>query len=61
MHGEVSGDDDPGDRGATVELGVAEGGGGGVVEDVQELELLLLDDEEDRVKQLPVCIIDGSV
>lgn len=53
---EVEGDDDPGDRGAAVQLSVAEDGGGGVVEHVQELERLLLDDEETSVKELPVCV-----
>lgn len=52
---EVEGDDDPGDGSPAIELGVAEDGSRGVVEHVQELERLLLDDEEARVKQLPVC------
>jgi hypothetical protein len=51
----VEGDNDPGNGSATVELGVAEDGGGGVVEDVEELKGLLLDDKEDRVEELPVC------
>jgi hypothetical protein len=51
----VKGDDNPRNRGATVELGVAENGSGGVVEDVEELKGLLLDDKEDRVEELPVC------
>lgn len=55
MHKEVEGDDDPRDGGASIELRVAEDGGRGVVEDVEELKGLLLDDEEDRVEQLPVC------
>lgn len=61
MDGQVEGDRDPGDGGATVELGVAERGRGGVVEDVQELERLLLDDEEQSVQQLPVCERSGSM
>jgi len=52
---EVERDDNPRHRRAAVELSVAQDGRGGVVEDVEELEGLLLDDEEDGVKQLPVC------
>ena len=55
MDEEVERDDDPRHRGAAVELGVAEDGRRGVVEDVEELEGLLLDDEEGRVEELPVC------
>ena len=55
MNEEVQRDDHPRHGRAAVELGVAEDGGRGVVEDVEELEGLLLDDEEDCVKQLPVC------
>lgn len=55
MDKEVEGDDDPRDRRASVKLGVAEDGRGGVVEDVQELQRLLLDDEEASVEELPVC------
>lgn len=53
MNGEVGGDGDPGDGGPAVELRVAEERGSGVVEDVKELELLLLDDEEDGIGEFP--------
>jgi hypothetical protein len=55
VYGQVGDDGNPRDGGASVELSVAEGGGRGVVEDVEELEGLLLHDEEDGVGELPVC------
>lgn len=60
MDGQVGSDDNPRDGGAAVELSVTEGGGRSVVENVEELERLLLDDEEDGVEQLPVCITINS-
>ena len=57
VDGQVEGDRDPGDRGAAVELRVAERRSGRVVEDVQELQRLLLDDEEQSVEELPVCAV----
>ena len=55
VNGQVGNDRNPGNRRASVELSVAEGSSRSVVEDVKEHEGLLLDDEEDRVCELPVC------
>lgn len=54
MHSQVQGNDDPLDTGLTVQLVVAEDGGSGVVEDVKECQLLLLQHQEHRVNQLEV-------
>jgi len=55
VNGQVGDDRNPRDGGASVELSVAESGGSGVVEDVEEHQGLLLDDEENCVCELPVC------
>lgn len=57
VDGKVGNNGYPGDRGTSVELSVAKSGGSSVVEDVEELKRLLLDDEEHRVGELPVCTI----
>lgn len=51
---EISADRDPTNRGAASELGEAEQGGGGVVEDVQELKTFLLGDEKAGVEEFPI-------
>jgi hypothetical protein len=51
---EVQSDDDPGDGGVADKLGVAEDGGGAVVVAVEECQGLLLEEEEDGVKELEV-------
>lgn len=63
MNSEVKGNDDPLNRGLAVELGVAEDGSSGVVEDMKEGKRLLLEDEEDSVDELNILevVVDHVV
>lgn len=54
VNSEVEGNDNPLDRGLAVELGVAEDGSSGVVEDMKEGKRLLLENEEDSVDELNI-------
>lgn len=54
MHSQVQGDGNPGDSSQTDQLGVAQQGGSAMVVGVEEGQWLLLEEQEDRVKQFQI-------